>query len=220
MVGGNNTNYAYGGARVDNATGVSAGVLTQYADCSARIGAGGADPNALYTIWAGGNDARDLVGNANPLIGIGSSIAAPQNVFTGLIGQGATTLLVPSLPDLGKIPEHRGKVTEVSASKVSALWNDALLSMLLGISDQASIYFLDVFTTFNDVIANPGTRGFTNTTGQCRSPAFGGFVENACANASTWVFWDAIHPTTAAHAVLGRVAANLINNGSPLLRVP
>ncbi|MCB2001815.1 MAG: hypothetical protein KDH91_16275, partial [Rhodoferax sp.] len=34
--GANNYNYAYGGARVDNATGASAGVLTQYADYSAR----------------------------------------------------------------------------------------------------------------------------------------------------------------------------------------
>ncbi len=212
----NNYNYAYGGARVDNATGASTGVLRQYADYSARIGSNGADPDALYVAWMGGNDARDLVSSANPLPGITSSIASIKSILTGLIGQGASTFLVPNLPDLGKIPENRGTAREAAASNVSMLWNNALEDMLWDIRFDASIYFLDVFDTFNDLLANPATYGFTNTTGQCRSLGFLAFTEISCANASTWVFWDAIHPTTAAHAVLGRAAADLLINGSPL----
>lgn len=213
VAGANNYNYAYGGARVDDATGASTGVLRQYADYSARIGAGGADADALYVMWAGGNDARDLVGNANPLSSIASSIAGIESVLTGLIAQGATSFLVPNLPDLGKIPENRGTANEASASQVSMLWNAALLDMLMGISDQASFYFLDVFSTFNDLLANPAAYGFSNTTGQCRSLGFLALTENSCANANTWVFWDAIHPTTAAHAVLGRAATELLRSG-------
>lgn len=220
VAGANNWNYAYGGARVDNATGASTGVLRQYADYTNRVGAAGADPDALFVLWAGGNDARDLVGNANPQPGIDSSIASLQGMMSGLIGQGATSFLVPNLPDLGKIPENRGSSREASASNVSSLWNDALLDMLMGYADQVDIYFLDVFTTFNDLLANPASFGFTNTTGQCRSLGFLALTEISCANANQWVFWDAIHPTTAAHAVIGRAAAQLLVDGVTLQRVP
>lgn len=220
VAGANNWNYAYGGARVDNATGASTGVLRQYADYTTRVGAAGADPNALFVLWAGGNDARDLVGNASPLTGIGNSIAGLQGIISGLIGQGATSFMVPNLPDLGKIPENRGSSREASATNVSVLWNEALLDMLMGFADQADIYFLDVYSIFNDVIDKPATYGFTNTTGQCRSLGFFGFTENSCANASQWVFWDAIHPTTAAHAVIGRAAAQLLIDGITLQKVP
>jgi phospholipase/lecithinase/hemolysin len=220
VAGANNWNYAYGGARVDNATGASAGVLRQYADYNTRVGSAGADPDALFVLWAGGNDARDLVGNASPLTGIGSSIAGLQGMIAGLIGQGATSFLVPNLPDLGKIPENRGTSRAASATTVSMLWNDALLDMLMGFSNQADIYFLDVFSVFNDVLDNPGSFGFTNTTGQCRSLGFLGLTENSCANANQWVFWDAIHPTTAAHAAIGRAAAQLLIDGITLHKVP
>jgi len=220
VTGANNWNYAYGGARVDNATGPSTGVLRQYADYTTRVGAAGADPNALFVLWAGGNDARDLVGNASPLTGINSSIAGLQGMISGLIGQGATSFLVPNLPDLGKIPENRNTADQGSATQVSVLWNEALLDMLMGFADQADIYLVDVYSIFNDVIDNPSTYGFTNTTGQCRSLGFFGLTENSCANANRWVFWDAIHPTTAAHAVIGRAAAQVLIDGVTLQNVP
>ncbi|MDV7397709.1 SGNH/GDSL hydrolase family protein, partial [Arthrospira platensis SPKY1] len=93
--------------------------------------------------------------------------------------------------------------------------------MLDGMSGLASFYFLDVFSIFNDVLDNPADYGFVNTTGQCRSVSgFFGQNENSCANPNTWAFWDAIHPTTAAHQVLGLAAADLLINGSPLGTVP
>lgn len=219
--GANNWNYAYGGARVDNEDGPSTGVLRQYADYSSRIGSTGADPNALYVMWAGGNDARDLVGNSNPQAGIDISIGGLQTVLSGLISQGADTFLIPNLPNLGMIPENRGSSRAASATDVSMLWNASLFDMLMGFADQATIYFLDVYSIFDDVLNNPGDYGFTNTTGQCRSLALGGLIENSCSNAQRWTFWDAIHPTTAAHAVIGRAAADLLLNGLPLrLAVP
>jgi outer membrane lipase/esterase len=219
-VGGvNNSNYAYGGARVDNDRGPSTGVLAQFADYSTRVGAAGSNPNSLYVVWAGGNDVRDQVGNANPLAGINSSIGALQSVLTGLIGSGANSFLIPNLPDLGLIPENRGTGNQASASRATQLWNTELLNMVMDLTDQASFYFLDVYSQFNDVLDNPAAYGIRNTTGQCRSLGFFGFTENSCRNANTWAFWDAIHPTTAAHAVLGRAAATALNEG-PLRKVP
>jgi phospholipase/lecithinase/hemolysin len=152
VAGPENFNYAYGGARLNDNTGASAGVLRQLADYETRIGAGGADPSALYVVWAGGNDARDLVGNASPLTAITAGISALEGVLSSLLNRGATQFLVPNLPDLGKIPENRSGANEASASTVSALWNDALDDMLMGLSRQASFYLLDVFSTFNDLL--------------------------------------------------------------------
>ncbi len=219
VLGPNNSNYAYGGARINNASGQSAGLLFQYNRYATGAGIGGADPNALYAVWGGGNDMRDLVGNANPVTGIASALGALEGLLQNLIGLGAKTFLVPNLPDLGMIPEHRDSVRQASATQVSEAWNAGLLDMLLGLSDQADIYFLDVFSTFNDLLTNPAQYGFVNTTGQCRSLGFLALTENSCANADTWVFWDAIHPTRAAHALLGREAISVMN-GSPLFNVP
>ncbi len=214
--GGNN--YAYGGARLDNATGQSTGVLNQYNSYITGPGAGGANPTALYAVWAGGNDMRDLVGNASPLAGVQTAINSLSGVLTGLLNAGATTLLVPNLPDLGRIPENRGTANAASASFVSGLWNTSVYSMLSGLAGQytASIYFLDVFSIFNSVLDSPATYGFANTTGQCRSVTNFGLTETSCANPDTWVFWDGIHPTRAAHAVLGAAAFGLLANGAPL----
>ncbi|MBV8037024.1 SGNH/GDSL hydrolase family protein [Roseateles sp.] len=218
----NGNNYAHGGARIDNASGQSAGVLNQYASYTSGKGAGGADANALYIVWGGGNDARDLVGKANPLSAIQSAIGSLSGVLTGLLNSGATTLLVPNLPDLGRIPEFRTGANASSASQVSKLWNDTLLTMLDEINSHttASIYFLDVFSIFNDVLDHPASYGFSNTTGQCRSLGFLNLTEISCANADSWVFWDQIHPTKAAHAMLGAAALDLLSNGSPLAHVP
>ncbi|MBA4343898.1 MAG: hypothetical protein C0423_17315 [Methylibium sp.] len=215
---GGGNNYAHGGARVDNATGASAGVQNQYASYIGGKGAAGADANALYVVWGGGNDARDLVSNANPLNAVQSAINRLSGVLTGLLNAGATTLLVPNLPDLGRIPENRGKASANSATQVSNLWNQELLSMLTGLSGQtsASIYFLDVFSVFNEVLDSPADFGFTNTTGQCRSLGFLALTEISCANADRWTFWDAIHPTRAAHALLGSAALDLLRNGEAL----
>ncbi len=215
-------NYSHGGARVDNATGASEGVLTQYNDYMTLLAGGTADPNALFAVWAGGNNARDLVGNASPQASVASAIDALGGVLTGLINAGATTFLVPNLPDLGRIPENRGTANQASASFVSGLWNSSLLDMLSGLAGTSgvSIYYLDVFSIFNGVLDNPAAYGFANTTGQCRSLGPLNLTEISCANPDTWVFWDAIHPTRAAHAVLGSAAYNLLAFGSPLVAVP
>lgn len=216
------SNHAHGGARVDSATGASEGVITQFNTWLAGPGAGGLAPDVLVAVWAGGNDARDLVTSSNQAAGVATSITALNGVLTGLVNAGAQTLLVPNLPDLGRIPENRGTAREAAATAVTQIWNTALLGMLVDLTTATgvSIYHLDVFTTFNNVLDNPAQFGFVNTTGQCRSVTNLGFTEVSCANADTWVFWDAIHPTRAAHALVGSFATDLLVNGSPLAPIP
>ncbi|WP_333607914.1 SGNH/GDSL hydrolase family protein [Arsukibacterium sp.] len=213
--GGNN--FAYGGARIDNATGPSTGVLSQYNQYLGRVGTSSFDADALYVAWAGGNDMRDLVGAANPLMIVSSVMGNFQIMLMDMIARGASTLLVPNLPDLGSIPEFASGAQSASGSQVSMLWNAMLEEMLIALAkqSQADIYLLDVFTIFDDILANPSVEGFSDTTGECRSVTGGIFAtERTCANASQFVFWDEIHPTTAAHAVLGREAFQLLASGN------
>lgn len=222
--GGNN--YAYGGARVDNATGFSAGVLTQEVEYNAALGGATPDADALYIAWAGGNDMRDLVGNADPLAAINQSLDTLEAFLGRLIDSGVSTLLVPNLPDLGSIPEFRTTADAASANFVSSMWNTGLEQRLGGLAatSSASIFYLDVFSVFSDILADPASQGFTNTTDQCRSTEsllFGAIQrEVECAGANGFVFWDEIHPTTAAHAALGQSALALLSDGSPLGEVP
>lgn len=214
--GGNN--FAYGGARIDNATGVSAGVLRQWGNYQNRFGGAVMDPAALYVVWAGGNDMRDLVGSSAPLMMITSIMGNFQTMLTEMILGGATTLLVPNLPDLGSIPEFRSGANSGSGNEVSTLWNQALQLMLISLASQyqVDIYMLDVFGIFNSILSDPASEGFVNTTGECRSIRrnfLGAASEVSCANAHTYVFWDEIHPTSRAHQVLGREAYALLASG-------
>jgi phospholipase/lecithinase/hemolysin len=223
---GGGTNYAYGGARVDNAGGVSAGVLAQEITFNANQAGAPSDPDALYIAWAGGNDMRDLVGSADPFAAIEATLDRLVGVLGRLIDSGASTLLVPNLPDLGSIPEFRSTSNSGSATLVTNAWNSGLDMRLNGLArtTSASIFHLDVFGVFNDILANPAPFGFTNTADECRSVAssFFGLVqtERTCSGAAGYVFWDEIHPTTSAHAQLGAGAFALLSSGAPLGQVP
>ena len=206
------SNLAFGGARTGAGT-TPPGLLTQYALLDGVTP--GADPNALYIVWGGGNDLRDVASSGNPA-GIPAGIANLQFMLTGLIGQGAKTLLVPNLPNLGLIPEFAGDPAKSAlATFASQQWNLALAQMLASLSGQAAIYALDTFGLFNNIAAMPDDFGFTNTAGQCRSVVGG--LEVSCVNADEFVFWDAVHPTTAAHEIIGMAAADLLKYGH---RVP
>lgn len=215
--GGNN--YAHGGARVNNSSGQSAGLLWQWNDYQNDYGGPVMDPAALYVVWAGGNDMRDLVGSSAPLMMITSILGNFQNMLTEMILGGASSLLVPNLPDLGSIPEFASTSNSVSGNEVSTLWNQALETILVGLANtyQVDIFMLDVFGIFNNIIADPASAGFSNTTDECRSLTTNWLGvpngESSCANAHSYVFWDEIHPTSAAHAVLGQEAYQLLASG-------
>lgn len=217
LAGGNN--YSYGGAKIDNVGGPSTGVLQQgnlYGLSDGVV----SDPDSLYISWAGGNDMRDLVGSSNPLASITDTLTDYQTFLSDLIGSGVTTLLVPNLPNLGAIPEFRETADSGSASEVTGLWNEGLLAVLEDLNETSAteIFYFDVFTTFEELLASPEQFGFDNTTGECRSTLFFIF-EISCDEPDTTVFWDEIHPTTAAHALLGQNAYQLLASGASLVKV-
>jgi len=210
--GGNN--YAFGGARVNNNGGPSAGILNQEDQYNSRP-ASSVNPNDLYITWAGGNDMRDLVNVTDPIAAINAQLDSFIGVMTRLVANGVGTLLVPNLPNLGMIPEFASSVAaSSSATAVSQAWNTDLEQRLIGLSatTSASIFYFDVFGIFGSILDNPVANGFSNTTDQCRSVTFVIF-ENECSTPDEFLFWDEIHPTTAAHKFLGLEAFALLSSG-------
>lgn len=206
-LGGNN--YAWGSARTGTdlvtAFGVIPSLSTQAGTYLSDVG-GAADANGLYVIWGGGNDVRNL----NAL----DSAADIAGIVSSLADAGATQFLVPNLPDIGKTPESLaglapGSSDPAALTAATLAHNAALATALFGLQlamPDITIHYFDVFSLFNNLIADPDAFGFTNVSAPCFAGATGiGGGGGVCASPDEYVFWDGIHPTARAHAVLGAV---------------
>ena len=187
-------NYAHGGARTGSGTltlGVIDNVGRQVSNyTNARTPTG----NELFILWAGGNDLLD---NANSPATIRNNMASH---ITALANDGAQRFLVLNLPLLGNIPRNLGTANQSSLNNSAAQYNDLIETQLVSLQTTLGIdiTLFDVESTFNRLQSEPATFGFTNTTQSAFS--------NNAADPDTYVFWDTIHPTTAAHKVLADAA--------------
>lgn len=157
--------------------------------------------DALYVLWAGANDYLQGVNNANiPIKNVTSAIASLADI-------GAKKILVANLPDLGQLPATRTSTNSGSLSALTQAHNQGLRRSLKVLSQQDSelqIATLDANALYRDAIANPAAFGFSNVIGSCLSGSI------TCGNPDEFLFWDGIHPTTAAHRIIGKAAVSAI----------
>lgn len=182
--GGNN--YAVGGA-------TSGGVLNSQVPGYLTAAGGSASPTALYVLLAGGNDG---LGGGNPVTAANNVVSAINN----LKAAGAQSFLVANLPDLSLTPAVLGNP---GAQLFSTTFNATLASGLATITG-VTIFGLDLFALVNQTVANPGDYGFTDVDTACWNGV------TACANPNEYLFWDTIHPTSAAHSRLAEAALLVI----------
>ncbi|MFI4902978.1 MAG: autotransporter domain-containing protein [Burkholderiales bacterium] len=219
------TNYAQGGARVSllpgypdsPPTGTATPIATQVAQ---YLAAGGADHNALYSVWGGANDIFTNLGALQA--GAISPADLQTNVATAaaqlvqqvgiLQAAGARYIMVWDLPDIGKTPAGTASGNAAGISAITSLYNSTLMAGL----DQlgGNVIRLDVTKLLNELIANPAAFGIANVT----IPACGTTASLVCtaANlvapnaATTFLFADGVHPTTAGHMALAQYAESFI----------
>lgn len=210
-------NFAYGGAQTTGTGGIE-GVAIRDIDeqVTQYLNQRTVDPAALYIVFAGSND----------FIGGQTNISVPANRLTTdlsrLIAAGARNFLVPNLPLLGGTPRFNGNPTTAATYNArSAQFNAAMDASLLDLSDDAAgltFFRLDVAGLFAEAIATPTKFGLVNVT----SPAAPGLSPGdssyntalIAANASQYMFWDDLHPTTAVHTILATRARDLVD-GTP-----
>jgi outer membrane lipase/esterase len=63
---------------------------------------------------------------------------------------------------------------------------------------------LDVYQKLNDVVADPAMFGLSEVEEACVMPNLPPF---ACRTPDEFLFWDGLHPTAAAHAIIAQEAA-------------
>lgn len=195
VLGGNN--YAVGGATTGNASYIpgmdGTGMLNQLAWFSAAPPAFNPD-TTLFFVWGGANDFFFAPSPA----AIAPALGNLANTITALTGLGAKHFLVPNLPDLGITPDGRalGAGGSAGLTALSQAFNANLGLTLASLAPLgADIVAFDTYGTLNDVIAHAGDYGFTNVTDQCLG-------NPACTDPYSYLFWDGVHPTTHADAVL------------------
>lgn len=217
--------YAQGGARVAvDSTSTPPGsaqrpVSTQITEYFARSG-GAADPNALYSIWAGNNDIFQA-----GLAGVQAAAPAVVQQAARLQAAGARYILVFGSGDGGKAPGSilQGAAAVAQGTAATAGFNTLLFTGLK--ASGVKVIPVDTFSLLNDVIANASAFGFTNTTGVACGPfppittattisaQFCGPTNLVAANAaSTFIFADFTgHATTATNAIVADFVKALID---------
>ena len=222
------TNYAVGAARACDTPGsknvnLAEQVATFLADSSSV-----APSDALYVIEMGGNDVRDAIVAALGVLQSGGTFpqavqaatpilaCAQQGIQTAIVllqRAGAQHFLVLTAPNPGLTPAIRslGPGATQVATFLATLFNTQLLLPMVEGVDQASadidIAVLDAFTLLQRIAADPANFGLTNTTTACVTPATAPFF---CQAADEYLFWDGIHPTSAAHALVALEAARVL----------
>ena len=164
------------------------------------------DPNALFFVWGGANDLAIDPSQATA----GDALNNLASIISALYFSGARQFLVPNLPDLSLTPFGLS-LSPAERAGLQALtigFNAGLAGAVTGLSGlpDIEIELFDTFGLFSAILANPSAFGFTNIS----TPCITGNLQNGgsvCADPSSYLFWDSVHPTTAAHQVLGNAFA-------------
>lgn len=195
--GANLVDFAYGGATTgignegDGGTQTSfgafhlPGIATEFAGSQTAI-APLLNPNTLFVVWGGAND---FLAAGSPAVAA-SNI---DNIVRSLEVGGATHILVPGTPDLGLTPEFYGNAIATAYSEA--------FNTLLQASLPAGATYVDTFNLLHTIATNGAAYGFTNTTDPCVVQT-GPTSYSVCSNPSQYLFWDSLHPTTNADAIL------------------
>jgi phospholipase/lecithinase/hemolysin len=220
---GKASNYAYGGARarpdlpvIPNA---NQHLPTQVDNFLADVNYS-APADALYVIFIGGNDIFDAVyalsidpSGATSTEVITRAVTSVVTEVMRLAAAGAQHIVILNAPDLGATPAVKLADAQFSpipgflitaATNLSLAFNGGLMANLGAVP---GVEIIDIFTAFNELVDNPEDFGLSNSTDVCVMPENAPY---ACKQPDDYVFWDGVHPTTAAHRVLADVVSEAL----------
>jgi phospholipase/lecithinase/hemolysin len=213
------TDYAVGSAQSGTTLFNSAGLadLPNQITLFGNANPGGADPNALYTIWIGSNDLGAIpAGATSPQIqaDFGEIIGNIDGAITALAGLGAKNFLVVTVPDLGQTPDVQalGPVVAAGESALSAAFDGAFLSSLpaVAVGNGINIDTLNSYLLLDSIIADPAAVGLTDATDPCLTGEVNFSGGTPCATPDQYLFWDGSHPTAAGHALVADAALSVV----------
>ncbi len=219
------TDFAIGGS-VTGASGENTGVQVAATDLAAQItNFQGAVPKpaatALYTVWSGSNDLLNLLdapnfaalsANGTAAADVTASVNNEIKAVQSLVADGAQSVLVLNVPDLGMIPAVTagGAAAETAASALASSF-DSQLKAGLGAANlgTATVKLEDTYSLIDGAIENPQEYGLLNVTGSVYTgsftadsppPAVTGAAQNQ------YLFFDKMHPTETGQAAIANEA--------------
>ena len=167
--------------------------------------------NSLCVVWAGGNDFlqeydKHWFDDAGWDEQTAYSVSAVSNAVVALHAKGAKFVLVPNTVDVTQIPTINylpDFVRDYLRGKVR-LFNTRLEGALAAIEIQLPdlhLYRCDVFTKLNWLLSHAKAYGYTekNIDALADLTLLDKSFDGPGAN---YMFWDPVHPTTKAHAIV------------------
>ena len=206
------TNYAVGGARARLGASPTPYDLTTEVSLFLTNFGGQACSNATYIFWIGGDDLRDALeslpqsGLAGAELIINRAVTSIANNIVALWSAGARNFLILDAPDISNAPAvtAAGPAAIEAGARLSAAFNVGLGGAIVSLQalPQIQITRFDDNALVDAIIATPAAFGLSDVRDTCLT--FGVVANAICQTPETFLFWDGIHPTTAAH---GFVAA-------------
>ncbi|MFM2430308.1 MAG: hypothetical protein RLZZ511_1521 [Cyanobacteriota bacterium] len=173
------------------------GLLNEIDAFIAAPGFSGANPKALYVVWAGGNDFLQIAETPQnaPQV-ITQAIANLATAITTLVGAGAKQIVVPNQVNFGLTPFARERGIAAVATQATIGFNQALARGIGQLEKTLNIDLIevDMFSVVERIAALPGEFGFSNVSNAL-------IREANPVNPNRYFWWDDVHPTTQAHKV-------------------
>jgi phospholipase/lecithinase/hemolysin len=170
-----------------------------------------APSDALYVIAGGGEDALLAL---TAITGCGGNLACVDRVlqstaatFAENIGNivselqlaGASNIVVWDVPDIGDAPAVRTLGTSTLGTMIASSMNTALWS---AIGSDPDVKLFDAFGLLDNVVDNPSAFGLSDVTNAC--------AQFTICDPSQYLFWDGIHPTSAADLIISNAIVSLV----------
>ncbi|MEY2840018.1 MAG: hypothetical protein RJB60_2317 [Pseudomonadota bacterium] len=204
---------AYGGALTGTNNRITtAGVLTGTGTQSQITGYIAAqnnslDADALFVVWAGGNDFFSAPSAATVQTATANLLAD----VTLLYQAGARQFLIPNLPDLATTADSikAGPLVQAAANQVTLGFNDRLAQTFATAQTQLLGSKIEVFDTYgllNALRANDIAQGRVVDVG-CWTGNFQNAKGTLCSQPENYFLWDNVHPTARIHQAVGEAFA-------------
>ena len=228
-------NYAYAGARASDAAPLPPNGNRNLGDqvdlYIADAAASGISPDTVHIIFIGGNDIAGALfvafNGGDPTPVIVNAVGSVFNNALELAAAGAHRFLIVTAANPGSIPAFGGSPAAIfGGAELTTAFNCAVVGtgpsrpscplpdvptvveVLTGMFG-AEVTVFDAQALSDDIIANPGFYGLTNTSQPCIQPFRAPF---RCENPEEHLYWDAIHPTAAVHRILGNAVIDAWSN--------
>jgi len=238
---GNNLNFAYGGSQIRQGDEVVPDLDGQ-TDAFKDAVDNHADPNALYLVTMGGNDVRTLAPAGSDPVPVAEAHAALDaaadkllHELEQLIDIGVHNILITGVPDVGLIPKYdRDGVLGLSPTEQAranaATQYSVYLDNLIRTEVVPALEAMGADVTYVPIMGSP----YVDSSGRVIDPAFAAILPEIAAlhgltaaqlsnnmlQYQNLVFFDQIHPTAQAHALVGAYMYAQLNGTAWIEKMP